>query len=213
MTMFSKSIPFAGLIDVSPTVEQSALTRQAQHEIERLTESIFYRKSSLRYKSVLMVDLGGNTSSLWVATGVASLLGKARHSMVHVLAVEGKASEISHSSEEGELDPGAGTCVLERISDSASTMAGRSLLTDRLSAIRADGLMAVVHLSQLREQAINRSCVEFVDGVILLVRAAQTRRAALGMIEKQMEMSRTPLLGSVLLDRDYPIPENLYRLL
>jgi hypothetical protein len=48
--------------------------------------------------------------------------------------------------------------------------------------------------------------------VILLVRATQTRRATLAMLERQLAMGGTPLLGAVLLDRDYPIPENLYRL-
>jgi hypothetical protein len=55
--------------------------------------------------------------------------------------------------------------------------------------------------------------VDFVDGVVLLVRAAQTHRAVLAAIERQLAKAGTPLLGSVLLDRDYPIPEKFYRLL
>jgi hypothetical protein len=213
MTIFSKTVPFIGLIAVRPSDERKTLTKQAQYEIERLTESVFYRKNGLHYTSVLMVDLGGNTSSLWVATGVASVLGKAMHDMVHVLAVGGRASEINRASEKGELDSASGSCVLEHIADPSLAAESMNALTDRLSAIKADGRMTIVHLSQLKDQTINFSRIDFVDGVILLVRATQTRRAALAMIERQLAMAGAPLLGSVLLDRDYPIPENLYRLL
>ena len=212
MTIFSKTVPLPGLFAVRSSVERKALTKSAQHEIERLTESLFYRKSGLQYRSVLMVDLGGNTSSLWVATGVASVLSKTIRNMVHVLAVGGKASEINRANEEVELDSTSGF-ILEHIADPSSAVDGINALTDRLSAIKADRLVAIVHLSQSKDQTINLSRVDFVEGVLLLVRATHTRRASLARIEQQLAIARTPLLGSVLLDRDYPIPENIYRLL
>jgi hypothetical protein len=212
MTIFSKTVPPPGLFAVHPSVERKALTKSAQYEIERLTENLFYRKSGLQYRSVLMVDLGGNTSSLWVATGVASVLSKTIRNMVHVLAVGGKASEINRAYEEVESDSPSGY-ILEHIADPSSAIEGINVLIDRLSAIKADGLVAIVHLSQSKDQSINLSRVDFVEGVILLVRATHTRRASLARIEQQLAIARTPLLGSVLLDRDYPIPENIYRLL
>ncbi len=207
----SKTVASTQTITIRPSAYRTSLTKQAQYEIERLTESIFYRKSGLHYRSVLIVDLGGNTSSLWVAMGVASVLGRALHNMVYVLAVGSNASEIHSASDESELDLPAGSCILEHFADPTSTTEGMNALIDRLSAINADGLTAIVHLSQSKEQAINLPRLDFVDGVILLVRAAQTRRAALEAIERQLAKASTPLLGSVLLDRVYPIPETLYR--
>jgi hypothetical protein len=213
VTLISRLVPFTGAIATRPSVYRTSLTKQAEYEIERLTESIFYRKSGLHYRSVLMVDLGGTTSSLWVATGVASVLGKALHKMVHVLAIGSNISEIQSASQGSESDSSAGSCFLEHIADPTSTADGMNRLTDRLSALKADGLMAILHLSQLKEQAICLPRIDFVDGVVLLVRAAQTHRAALEAIERQLAKAGTPLLGSVLLDRVYPIPEKLYRLL
>jgi hypothetical protein len=213
MTITSKPVPSRGVIAVRPVAGRPLLTRQAQYEIERLTESVFYRKNGLHYRSVLMVDLGGNTSSLWVATSVASVLGKTLHNVVHVLAVGSSVSHGHWRSVERELDSFAGSCILEHISDPTSTVNGMNVLTDRLSAIRADDLITIVHLSQVKEIGLTLPRIDFVDGAILLVRAAQTRRAALEAMERQLAMAGTPLLGSVLLDRVYPIPEKLYRLL
>jgi hypothetical protein len=213
VTAVSKPDPSTGVVAIRPSVYRTSLTKQAEYEIERLTESIFYRKSGLHYRSVLMVDLGGNTSSLWVATGVASVLGSALHKMVHVLAVGSNATQIQPEPKGSESDSSVGSCYLEHIVDPSSAADGINRLTGRLSAIRADGFMAIVHLSQLKEQAINLPRVDFVDGVILFVRAAQTHRAALEAIERQLAKAGTPLLGSVLLDRVYPIPEKLYRVL
>jgi hypothetical protein len=88
-----------------------------------------------------------------------------------------------------------------------------NVLRGRLSAIKADGLTSITHLSQSKLQVINLPCVDFVDGVVLLVRASQTRCAVLEAGERHLAKASTPLSGSVLRDRDYLIPEKLYRLL
>lgn len=212
MSTMSKTVS-TSVIAVRPSAYRTSLSKQAQYEIERLTESLFYRKGGLHCRSILMVDLAGNSSSRWVATGVASVLGKAIPHRVHVLAVGSNVSEIHPASEGNELDSYSGSCILECIADPTSRADGMNVLRDRLSAIKADGLTSIIHLPQSKQQVRNLPCMDFVDGVVLLVRAAQTRRAALEAIERQLARAGTPLLGSVLLDRDYPIPEKLYRLL
>jgi hypothetical protein len=213
MTMLNQTLPSPAVIAIRSSVHRTSLTKQAQYEIERLTDSLFFRKNSLHFRLVLMVDLGGNTSSLWVATGVASVLGATLPSMVHVLAIGSNASESPAEEEGRELNPLCGSCILEYVPNPTSTADGMNYLTDRLSAIRAEGFTTIVHLSQLRDQSINLPRIDFVDGVVLLVRAAETRRAALEAIGRQLAKAGIPLLGSVLLDRVYPIPERLYRLL
>jgi hypothetical protein len=111
------------------------------------------------------------------------------------------------------LDSCSGSCILECIADPTSRADGMNVLRGRLSAIKADGLTSITHLSQSKLQVINLPCVDFVDGVVLLVRASQTRCAVLEAGERHLAKASTPLLGSVLRDRDYLIPEKLYRLL
>lgn len=49
------------------------------------------------------------------------------------------------------------------------------------------------------------------SGVILVIKANATRRATARKVKEDLEAFHVPLLGAVLNDRTYPIPERLYR--
>lgn len=49
------------------------------------------------------------------------------------------------------------------------------------------------------------------SGVILVIKANATRRATARKVKEDLEVLQVPLLGAVLNDRTYPIPERLYR--
>jgi protein-tyrosine kinase len=50
-----------------------------------------------------------------------------------------------------------------------------------------------------------------VDGVVLVVRAGRTSREAVLQAKKRLQLAGARLLGVVLNDRTYPLPEFLYR--
>lgn len=52
---------------------------------------------------------------------------------------------------------------------------------------------------------------QFADGVVLVVKANSTRRATAVKVKESFEASNVRLLGAVLNDRTFPIPEALYR--
>jgi Mrp family chromosome partitioning ATPase len=52
---------------------------------------------------------------------------------------------------------------------------------------------------------------ELTDGAILLLRANSTRRESAARAKSQLEQARIPLIGAVLLDRTFPIPDKIYR--
>lgn len=54
---------------------------------------------------------------------------------------------------------------------------------------------------------------QLVDGVILVIRANSTRRIAAMKAKELLEGSQVRMLGAVLTERTYPIPESLYRIL
>jgi hypothetical protein len=207
-------LPTAQVTTDVPSASYKSLTHQAQREIERLTERLFLDKSGLPRKSVLMAEVDtGRTSSLWLATGVASVLGKALHRSVHVLSVGNLAPDIQDESEGTILAPAPNSCILERIADASSEGDSAGALTIRLSALQTSDHPVIVHLPHLGEQGRLLPRMGLVEGVVLLIRASQTRRAALEAIERHLATEGTQVLGSVLLDRVHPIPEKLYRLL
>jgi Mrp family chromosome partitioning ATPase len=52
---------------------------------------------------------------------------------------------------------------------------------------------------------------QLVDGVVLIVEANHTRREAVRRAKEQLESAQVRLLGAVLDQRTFPIPEKLYR--
>ena len=52
---------------------------------------------------------------------------------------------------------------------------------------------------------------QLVDGVVLVIKANATRRLAAMKAKELLEASQVRLLGAVLTERTYPIPERLYR--
>jgi Mrp family chromosome partitioning ATPase len=54
---------------------------------------------------------------------------------------------------------------------------------------------------------------DLTDGAILMLRAHSTRRESAAKAKMQLEQARIPLIGAVLLDRTFPIPEKIYRTL
>jgi hypothetical protein len=52
---------------------------------------------------------------------------------------------------------------------------------------------------------------QLADGVVLVLSARHTRRAAAVSLKRSLEMVQARILGTVLIDRTFPIPEKIYR--
>jgi len=52
---------------------------------------------------------------------------------------------------------------------------------------------------------------QFADGIILVLSAQRTRRITAQRIKQALESSQARLLGTVLIDRVFPIPQSIYR--
>jgi Mrp family chromosome partitioning ATPase len=52
---------------------------------------------------------------------------------------------------------------------------------------------------------------QFADGIILVLSAHRTRRAMARKIKETLEAAQVRILGTVLSDRVFPIPERIYR--
>jgi hypothetical protein len=55
--------------------------------------------------------------------------------------------------------------------------------------------------------SIGRTC----DGLVLVLTANKTRRLVAAQIKDQLNKARVPLLGTVLAERRFPVPQGLYR--
>ncbi len=53
--------------------------------------------------------------------------------------------------------------------------------------------------------------LQMVDGMVLVISARHTRRATARSVKRILEAANAPILGTVLMDRVFPIPAKIYR--
>ncbi|HTW60042.1 MAG TPA: hypothetical protein VMD99_18100 [Terriglobales bacterium] len=86
-----------------------------------------------------------------------------------------------------------------------------SALHQRLSEMRREFEYSVVAGRCAAESQEAMAMAQFADGIILVLSARHTRRATARWIKAGLEGTRARLMGTVLSDRVFPMPEAIYR--
>lgn len=88
---------------------------------------------------------------------------------------------------------------------------GPESLHANLAEIRQEFEYSVVAAPAASESGEAVAMAEFADGLVLVLSAQHTRRATARKIKQAMDEAQVRLLGLVLADREFPIPDALYR--
>lgn len=80
-----------------------------------------------------------------------------------------------------------------------------------LEEIRKEFEYSIVAAQSAEESGEALGMAQRADGIILVLSARSTRRATARKVKERLEQSHTRLLGTVLSDREFPIPAALYR--
>lgn len=83
-------------------------------------------------------------------------------------------------------------------------------LRNRLSELRREFDYVIVHSSTLGTCSETALIGQIADGVILVVDQQRTRRAAARDAKEILQAANAKLLGVVLSEREFPIPEGIY---
>lgn len=84
-------------------------------------------------------------------------------------------------------------------------------LRSRLGALRREFDYAVIHGPSAGSGCEASLLGHLADGLVLVLEAHRTRRIMLQNIREALQSSNVRLLGAVLTERTFPIPEGLYR--
>jgi Mrp family chromosome partitioning ATPase len=85
------------------------------------------------------------------------------------------------------------------------------MLHSFLGEIRTEFEYSIVEGPPATESNAATAMAQFADGIILVLSAHRTRRIMARRIKDALEASRARVLGTVLSDRIFPVPERLYR--
>jgi hypothetical protein len=84
-------------------------------------------------------------------------------------------------------------------------------LHSHLGAVRREFEYSILAAPPAGESNEAASMAQFVDGIILVLSARRTRRVVARKIKEVLEATQARVLGTVLTDRVFPIPERIYR--
>ncbi len=88
---------------------------------------------------------------------------------------------------------------------------GTAALHSYLGEVRSVFEYSIVEGPPAGESNDAMATAQFADGIILVLSAQRTRRIAARKIKEMLEAAQVHILGTVLIDRIFPIPEAIYR--
>jgi len=198
--------------------------RFAREQIRRLVGQVF-RAGAQATRQVVFSAVDLETDVDVICIRVAEVLAMETQSDV---AIVGTRSNITGEAEEfqGRADrlPKSGSKLMRE----TGIQRGRNLwLLPATEAENIDGSAASLqaYLQEIRREfeysivqgpAAGESngamaMAQWADGMILVVSAQRTRRAAALKVKQALDDAHVRLLGAVLSDREFPIPEGVYR--
>jgi hypothetical protein len=89
--------------------------------------------------------------------------------------------------------------------------AGSGSISNYVLAIRREFEYSILLAESGTQSHQAMEMAQSADGTILVLSARYTRRAAARRIRARLDDARVRLLGTVLTDREFPIPEGIYR--
>jgi Mrp family chromosome partitioning ATPase len=99
----------------------------------------------------------------------------------------------------------------EEFLGTAENALSASWLRSRIGALRREFDYALFHAPSLGRGSGASLLGHLTDGLVLVIEAHRTRRTTAQAIHESLQSSNLRLLGAVLSERRFPIPEGLYR--
>jgi hypothetical protein len=191
----------------------------AKQQIQNLVRRVFFSNAQSPVRQIVIGGIERETDVDTICVQVAETLAQETSKTI---ALAG-GSAIGHGL---QLDPDAHrhneTVPLQRFGMRLSANVWRlpspcaagvttASLHSYLGQIRRQFDYSILELPAIGESHQADAMAEFADGVVFVISAQNTRRATARKVIESLADTRTRILGTVLSDRVFPIPEAIYR--
>jgi receptor protein-tyrosine kinase len=196
----------------------------AREQIRGLVQRVFFSHSDQPARQVVFSAVEGETDIRQICRRIAAALAEETLKSVAVMSAGPQllqsAGPHEHAADSQSRD--ANVPPLRRIATrlrenlwqvppAGRNPATASSLHSYLGEVRREFEYSIVEAPPAGESNEATAMAQFADGIILVVSAQRTRRAAALKIKASLEAAKIRLLGTVLSDRLFPIPEKIYQ--
>jgi hypothetical protein len=195
--------------------------RFAEEQIRGLVRQVFTAKMTPPVRQIVFSAVEPDVDVRTLCLQVGESLAKETSANIAVLLKD------SPNSAEDQTDPEESDSGKERASlrQNARRCGSNLWVLDMAGENRTCATAMQASLARIRTEfwysilegpPVGRSdeataMAQFADGMILVLSALRTRRATAIQVKQTLERSNVRLLGSVLSEREFPIPEGIYR--
>ena|ERR1700733_12132380 len=201
----------------------------AHEQLRGLVRQVFFSSVAQPVRQVLFTAVEGRTDVTQLCRQVGETLASEIKGSVAVLsrdlpARREKPEEIqpedtlSRSIDAGPLPlrdvarrVRSNLWLLTEVAESRKQSLRNDALYSRLCELRTEFDYSIVEGSPAGLSSEAASLGRLTDGIVLVLAAHKTRRAAARSIKETLEAARTRVLGMVLSERTFPVPAALYR--
>jgi hypothetical protein len=208
------------------TMRQAARWTQedfAREQIRGLVRQVFFSDATRPVRQIIFTSAERETDLRSICRRVGEALGLETAGSVAIVGeypqvvrdADADSEEFSSASGEEGSTPLRGLATRLRgnvwLVPGSGPGATTASLHSRLCDLRREFDYSIVVGSPAGESNEAATMAQLADGIILVLSAHRTRRVAARKIKETLERSHAHLLGTVLSDRVFPIPERIYR--
>ena len=192
----------------------------AREQIRSLVQHVFLSNGERRVRQVIFSALEPETDVRAICQRVGDVLALETEANIAVVLQGTEASRgecVDRATADGSAGLRQDACRMRSNLwqvQAAGTDRDRgtsALLHSHLGGIRREFEYSIVEGPSAGESNEATVMAQFADGIILVLSAHRTRRAMARKIKQTLEAAQVRVLGTVLSDRVFPIPERLYR--
>jgi hypothetical protein len=191
----------------------------AREQMRRLVRHVFFSSPEKPIRQVVLAGIEPETDLRPICRSVGEELAR---ETAATIALVGSYPQIFSVDNLGQEEPAPSqTTALPAIrlqnnlwmvpSLAAGEITSTAQLISRLCDLRRNFEYSIAAGPSAGESHESIALAQMADGVILILSAQHTRRAAARKVKQMLDAARVRILGSILCDRIFPIPESLYR--
>jgi len=189
--------------------------RFAREQIRGLVRQVFTMQKPCPVRQVVFSAIEARTDVRSVCMRVGEALASEARGSVAIVGSHSRSVEVQSTGSEAEhlrknaFVLGNGLCLLPA-KDCSGHDYGASSVHAYMGEIRKEFEYSVVEGRPCGECDEALEMAQFADGIVLVISAEHTRRVMARKAVERLHEAQVRILGTVLSDREFPMPERLY---
>jgi capsular exopolysaccharide synthesis family protein len=205
----------------------------AREEIVKLVRNLFFVRGENAPRRVVFTGTESGTGCSWICAHVAEILASQVHGSVCLVDCNLRAPSLhqrydvpnDHGLSDALLGPGSLRPYLQRLSrsnlwllsagsspESQSTLLSSDSMRTRMAELYAQFDYVLLDAASLNVSHDAIALGSSADGVVLVLRANASRREIARKTLQELQAAKVHALGVVLNQRQFPIPQAIYKL-